>query len=440
MAQKSKEPPGPDGYPVIGSLLQYAREPFEFQRRCVDEYGDVVRIRALNQDAYLVAHPDYVEQVLDTDFEKYGRPPGLDEVFGDGLVVLEGEFWQEQRKLVQPAFFRDRIAEYAELIVNHAQTKVDSWDDGGVYTIGDEMDELVTEILAKTVFGSTLDYDESNVRQYRDWITGKFEPINSQIPTAIPTPGNRRFKRGQQNLREVAEEVIERERDADDTTSSVASMLVSAQADDSVELSDETLRDHLITLLIGGTDTTGLALTYAWYLLSKNPAVERKFHDEIDEVVGDSPPSMDTLLELDYTEKVVKETLRMYPPANGLSRRPKEDVEIGGYEIPEGSQLLLTPRVSHYDERFFEDPHTFRPDRWSKDLERDLHDFAYFPFGGGPARCVGERMALFVIKFVMAIVGTQFELELTSERDELELTAALTVSPEDPIEMRARER
>lgn len=439
MAQESGLPPGPDGYPLVGSLLQYAREPFEFQRRCVEEYGDVVRIEGLSGSAYLVAHPDYVEQVLKTDFEKYGKPPGLREIFGNGLVVLEGDFWADQRQLIQPSFFRDRIAEYSDVIVANARAKADSWDDGDVYAMDEQMDDLVTRTLAETVFGSTFDYEESDLQQYRDWVTGKMAPVTSQIPTAIPTPGNRRFKRGRDNLREFAESIVERERRTDGTRSSVAATLVAAAADDSVHLPDELLRDHLVTLLIGGSDTTALALTYAWFLLSKHPGVERKFHEEIDETL-DGPPSMDDLGALEYTEKVIKETLRLHPPAGGLSRRPKEDVEIGGYEIPEGSQLLLTPRVSHYDDRFFDDPQEFRPERWSKALERDVHDFAYFPFGGGPTQCVGRRLAMTTTKFVMAVLGRRFEFELDAAREELELVAALTVRPANPVEMRVRGR
>lgn len=436
------KPPGPDGWPLLGNTVQYVRRPFEFREECAEKYGDVVYMEGPGQEMYMLSHPEYVEQVLVTDHDAFTQPDDfqrrLERLLGNGLLVSEGEFWKRQRRLMQPMFKPGRIRAYADVMVEFAERKGRQWTPGETYDLNEEMKRLTLEVLLQAMFSTDIEYEETGVGSAVADIVEKFDPRAQMVPEWVPTPTNVRYKRGVRNLESLIYEMVEQRRSDDRERDDLLSRLLHAETDEGVSMSDEALRDEMMTMLLAGHKTTAVALTYTWYLLSKNPEQEARLHEELDEVLGGDPPEFDDLSDLTYTEKVVKESMRVYPPFHAVLREPVRDVEIGGYEIPEGA-LVATPQwVVHRDDRWFDDPEAFRPERWTEAFESDLPDFAYFPFGGGPRRCLGSSFATTEGQLVLATIAQDYVLDV--EDVPLDLSASIATQPKNDIEMVPRER
>jgi cytochrome P450 len=439
-------PPGPDGLPLVGSLTDFFQDQLGFYEYCAEEYGDMVQVDVAGETFYHVTHPDYIEKILVKDDAKYVKgdfqQEALAGVTGDGLFLSEGEQWERQRKIIQPAFFHERVdEEYTQMMTEYAESMIDDWDDGQELSLHDEMRALTLQILAKTLTGQDIRGKQTAIGDAGHAITSKFGGSKSSVflPDWIPTPTNVRYKRTLEQFSEVIDGMIA-ERKSDDTDRiDLLSILLDAEADDGSQMSDKTVRDQIFSFLLAGHETTALTLTYSWYLLSQNPKKCEKLVTELDEVLGGRTPTMQDLDELGYPDKVVKEAMRLYPPVYNFFREPAEDVKIGGYHVPEGATLSLPQWVVHRDERWYDDPETFRPERWAEELEDERPDYSYFPFGGGSRHCIGMRFARIEAQLVLATVAQQYRLELTEE-DPLELVAAINIQPRDEIPVRVEKR
>ncbi|WP_435155271.1 cytochrome P450 [Haladaptatus sp. DFWS20] len=429
-------PSGPEGVPFLGSSLQYADDPLRFMERVADEYGDVARIDVYNQEVYQVIDPGAIRRVLVTNATNYKKPSlggdeGLGGLLGDGLLTSNGEHWQRQRKVMQPSFYGDKLNEYADIIVGDSVELADSWHDGKHIDIHREMSELTLRIVVESLLGARIDGMERTIRKALLEVGERFRPgPQGFVPEEVPTPRNVRYRRSVEILDRILRE-IGRQHDVHGTEDDLLGTLLGERAEG--RLDEESIRNEMMTMLLAGHDTTALTLTYAWYLLSKHPEAERKFHQELDSVVEGSPTVAD-LGELDYLEKVVMETMRLYPPAYVIYRQAVETDELAGYHIP-AETVVSTPQwVVHRDERFFDDPEAFRPERWTPESRRELPEFAYFPFGGGPRKCIGDGFAMREAKLVLATLGSKFAFELVSDTP-LSLVPFVTIHPENPVEM-----
>ncbi|PSP77735.1 cytochrome P450 [Halobacteriales archaeon QS_1_68_20] len=403
------KPPGPDGLPFIGTGLDYVRNPFEFRERSAEEYGDVVHVRNFGMDVYMVAAPEVVEEVLVTDSENYVRSDIVKDhigaVFGEGLLLSDGDFWKRQRQLIQPAFYRERMPKYTQMMTDRARTMADSWNHGDTCDVQEEMEKLALEILVNALFGTDIERKRT-VMSAVDAFLDKFDPSKLMrtmiLPDWVPTPTNRGFQQAIDDLENIIYDTIQARRNEDGLADreDMLAMLLTAETEEGVSMSDETVRDEMMSMLLAGHETTALALTYTWDQLARNPEIERKLHEELEEVLGGRTPTFEDLPDLEYTDKLVTETLRMYPPAHEIRRQPVKDVELGGYHVPEGSLVSCSVWVVQHDDRWYDDPHTYRPERWTEEFRSQLPEYAYFPFGGGPHLCIGQQFSLIESKLV----------------------------------------
>jgi cytochrome P450 len=442
MAQSTLErPPGPTGLPILGNSLPFMRDPLAALEQWASDYGDITYLRFPGQPTYMLIHPDHIEQVLVTESHKFTtgdlRRDAFSGMEDESLPVSEGQTWQRQRQQLQPGFYRKRITSYAETMAAYAEQTVEQWTTGETVDITREMNQLTLAILAKTLFNHDI-RENRVVRAAADALLQQtdYSQLSTIVPEWVPTPANRRFQQATNDLHSLIENLIRERRYTDEDGDDLLSMLVGSDTKE-VELSETELRDNIIGLLLAGHETSALALTYTWYLLSKNPDIRRTLHTELADVLNGETPTVDQLSDLEYTEQVLMESLRLYPPIWGTGREPVTDVTIGGYTIPEGVTITIPQWVVHHDERFYDNPDEFHPERWSDEQDADC-EFAYFPFGGGPRRCIGEQFALVEMKLVLATIAQHVTLELVSD-DQFNFATAITTRPTDPIEMVVQE-
>ncbi|WP_440010138.1 cytochrome P450 [Halomicrococcus sp. SG-WS-1] len=435
-----RRPPGPDGLPVIGNLHRFLRGQLTFIETCAREYGDVVYTNVGPIESYMVAHPEQIERVLVTEDDRFRKAEmgqgRLKPLFGDGLVVSDGEHWRRQRTRMQPAFRPDRIATYAEIMAEQAAAAATAWSPGETIRVDEEMRRITLSILVRSLFGTDLGDREAEIREAFEMVMARFEGVNMWLPGWVPTPANWRFRRGRKRIDEIVFDLIDERRDEAETRDDLLSALLLAEDERGERMSDEAVRDEVVTLLAAGHDTTALALTYALYLVGTSPDVGRKLRAELDAKLGEQVPTLSDVTELEYAEAVVSEALRLYPPTHATAREPVEDVTVDGYRIPADSTVFLPQWIAHRDERWWTDPETFRPDRWLDDANRP--EYAYFPFGGGPRHCLGHRFATVEAQVVLATIASRWRLD--PEIDDLSVRPVITLRPTEPVAMTVRER
>ncbi len=450
-------PPGPSGPPLVGNTFQLIGDPFGFYERLRTEFdADVMTYTVAGDRAYMLTHPDDVERVLLTDASDFRKGKVFDESLGritpNGLVVTEGEQWQRDRTLLQPMFYRERIEAYADTMTAYSREAAESWAPGEPLRIDDEMRDLTLDVFSETLLGTALEERKQAVRESTTTLFARFETssLMAFLPLWIPTPSNYRAKKALSRFHDVVDEMVDERRatladesgtldepaahDRDD----LLSLMLTATYEDGGRMDRETVRDQLMTFLAAGHETTSLALSYAIFCLANHPEKQAKLHRELDEQLNGEPTAAD-LFQLDYLDDVLTETLRLYPPAFVVFREPKEDVTIRGYDVEAGSILSLPQWNIHRDERWFEEPEEFRPERWGDGLEDEIPDYAYFPFGGGPRHCIGMRFALMEAKLALATMLQRFEFEAVTEPP-LDLRMMVTMQPADGIDVVPRER
>jgi cytochrome P450 len=431
--RRKKFPAGPSDGLKRWSLGPLNSGPLEYFSRAAREFGDVVGMRVLNFKTIFINHPGLIEEVLVTNARKYSKGRVLRanrHVFGEGLLTSEGEFWLRQRRLAQPAFHRARIASYAATMVDYTQRLLERWRDGEERDAHQEMMRLTLQIVGKTLFDADVEHDAKDVGKSLELLLeiGANFRRTIFVPHWLPTATNRRVKREIAQLEKILYRIIAERRASGRDAGDLLSMLLAAQDDDGSRMTDKQLRDEAITLFLAGHETTASTLSWAWWLLAQNPAVERKLHAELDAILGDRIPSLDDLPNLAYTGHVITETLRLYPAAWGLARLVVEDHEIAGYPVTKGMGVAMAQWVVHRDPRWYDDPEKFLPERWESDLMKRLPKFAYFPFGGGPRQCIGNTFALMEAALVLATIAQKFRLRLAPNHP-VEPLASITLRP-----------
>jgi cytochrome P450 len=402
------------------------------------DYGDIVTMRYYNFRVYFVSHPDFIEQVLVTDNRKFIKGRILRknrQLFGNGLLTSEGDFWLRQRRLAQPAFHRGRVASYADTMVRFASRLASEWSTGDERDIHAEMMRLTLSIVAKTLFDADVDREAKRVGHALEAIMALNSDFRKLIltPTWLPTPRKIRATFATAKLNRIIYRFIDDRRASGAVDNGdLLSMLLAARDDDGSRMTDRQLRDEAITIFLAGHETTANALAWTWMLLAQNPTVESKLHEELDRVLAGRAPSVDDLPNLRYTGLVITESLRLYPPAWGMARVAIEDTEIAGYPIPKGCGVSLAQWVVHRDPRWFEAPLEFRPERWESDQVKKLPRFAYFPFGGGPRQCIGNNFAVMEATLLLATLAQQFRISLVPGR-EIIPAASITLRPKTGI-------
>jgi cytochrome P450 len=435
----SSSPPGPDGLPLLGNTLALVRDPVGFYEDVAAHDADVVRYSVAGTEGHVLKHPDHVERVLVEEPDRYWKGEVANRsvgsiVEGDGLLLAEGDVWRRQRTLLQPAFYRERVEAYADAMVTASEATVDRWGDGDVVSARDAMQQLTLEVLADTLFGVDLDEEGAAVGEAAAAILHRFDAgsLSAYLPAWVPTPRNRRFRRAIDDLDRVVDQLVAERRGDTDGREDLLSLLLAAE-EDGETLDDAEVRANMVTFLVAGHETTSLALTYTLYLLATHPGEARRLREELAEF--DGAPAPFELPELEHLDRVLREAMRLYPPVYTLFREPKEPVTFEGYELPAGTNLSMPQFIVHRDERFYDDPLQFRPDRWQGGLAEELPDYAYYPFGGGPRHCIGMRFARMEAKLALATLVPRVDLEPVAE-DPLDPQMAVTLQPGGPVRMR----
>ena len=437
-------PPGPKGEPLFGSSRQYSDDPLGFVTDVERAYSGIARFDMGPTETYLITDPAAIESVLVGDSGRYRKPEfqadALGELLGNGLLLSEGESWQKQRKLANPAFSMGRLARFDDRIAGHTESLLEDWEAGQQRDIEAEMTRVTIDVITDLMLGTDLeDRQIEHLRENLEPIGQQFEPdpLRFALPGWVPMPGDREYESAVAAVDGIVDEIIERRRGTEGDEGGPMDLLsVLLRAQNEGEQSDEQLRDEVVTMLLAGHDTTALTLTYTWYLLSEHPEKRARVHEEADAVEG--MPTMDDVREFEYIEWAINEAMRLYPPVYTLFREPREDVELLGYEVPAGATLMVPQWAVHRSPTHWDDPETYRPERWHPDNSEGRPRFAYFPFGGGPRHCIGKHLAKLEAQIILAVIAKRFELAYTGEA--LQLRPSLTIHPADGMEMRLEER
>ena len=432
-ATHKKFPDGPSEGLKRWSLGPLNNNPLEYFTKVAREHGDIAGLRVLNFKTIFINHPNLIEEVLVTNARKYSKGRVLRanrHVFGEGLLTSEGDFWLRQRRLTQPAFHRARIASYAATMVEYTERLLEGWRDGEQRDAHQEMMRLTLQIVGKTLFDADVERDAQEVGKSLELLLEIGANFRRAIfvPHWLPTAANFRVKKEIAQIEKILYRIIGERRASGRDAGDLLSMLLAAQDEDGSRMTDRQLRDETITLFLAGHETTASTLSWTWWLLAQNPAVEAKLHAELDAVLGDRVPTLDDLSKLIYTGHVITESLRLYPAAWGLARLAVEDHEIAGYPVTKGMGVAMAQWVVHRDPRWYEAPEEFRPERWEDDLMKRLPRFAYFPFGGGPRQCIGNTFAVMEATLILATIARKFRLRLVANHPVTPL-ASITLRP-----------
>jgi cytochrome P450 len=431
-----------------GAVFKFRRDPLNFLTRLAREYGDVVRFRVGPQVAFLLNHPDHVRDVLVTHHERFHKGRALKRakrLLGEGLLTSEEGFHRRQRRLAQPAFHRQRINSYGSVMAEYAERAGARWRDGETLDVSAEMMRLTLAVVGKTLFDADVESDADEVGEALTEVMELFNYLMlpfAELLEKLPLPPQRRFLRARARLDSVVYRIIEERRKSGGDRGDLLSVLLLAvdEEGDRTGMTNEQLRDEMMTLFLAGHETTANALTWAWHVLAQNPEAEARLHEEVDAVLaGGRLATAEDFAALRYTEMVVAETMRLYPPAWAIGRLAVEDHEVGGYPVPRGSLVLVCQYVMHRDPRFFPDPERFDPERWTAEAKAARPQFSYFPFGGGQRRCIGEGFAWMEAVLMLATLASRWRLRPAPGAN-VQAHPRITLRPKGPVPMVADRR
>ncbi len=417
-----RRPPGPPPRFLIGNFPLASPDPLAIFSRWASEFGDIFYYRAGWIHVYFLNHPDLIESALVTQQQNFRKDRVIQNsrwFLGEGLLTSEGPEWMRQRRLSQPAFARERLASYAQTMRECTEEMLAGWNDGEIRDIHQEMMQLTLRIVARVLFSVEVKEETERVSRALNLLMKHTSGARMILPPLLrylPIPALARVRHAVRELDKIVYGIIYRRRASAGASPShrgdLLSMLMSAQDEDGSRMTDRQLRDEIMTFLLAGHETTALSLSWTWYLLSENPEVEERLQAELQAVLHGRTPLQQDLPNLFYAGRVVKESMRLYPPAWSMARAAAQDCEIGGYLVPAGANVVMSQWIMHRDPRFFPDPAKFDPDRWANNKIQSLPRFAYFPFGGGPRQCIGASFAMMEATLLLAAIAQRFQLRL----------------------------
>jgi len=419
------EIPGPRGYPLVGVIPSLARDPFGYLIGAARDYGGLVRLRFGPATVYLVSDPAHVRHILVDNDANYWKGPilrGIKLIIGDGLFGSDGKTWQRQRRLMSPAFHRQRLTEMVGLMTDVVKTATERWNDRiAQKTPVDLLEEMVPiniDIVLRTLFGTSIDYSYSaKLRAASDVIFHHSEKLvfSFFLPMRIPRPGHRRFTTALSVVDQSIERIIaERRNDPADRGDLLSMLLLAYDEDTGRTMDDRQVRDEVMSILMAGYESTAAALGWTWYLLSQHPNADAQLRTELDSVLGGRDPSLDDLPRLIYTRQIISESLRLYPPFPMFFRTSYEGDRLGPHHLPPGAAVILSPYVTHRLAAHWPNPEDFDPTRFAADHAAERPNEAYYPFGLGQRLCIGANLSLLEQEVIVATVAQRFDRELVS--------------------------
>lgn len=431
---------------MLGSLTDIRRDPLAFLRRVSAEYGEIAHFRLGPFHTFLLNHPDDIELVLVTHQHRFikGRSlNGARRLFGNGLLTSDRALHARQRRLVQPAFHRVRMDDYARIMTTLADERRDRWRDGDTIDIAGDMSSLTLTITSRILFGADGDAVAAEIGEALETTTSLMEiavlPFTA-LTDLLPLSPVRRFRAARATLDRVVNELIARRRRDGGDTGDMVSLLLSARNEAGEGMPDSQLRDEVITLLLASHETTATALAWTWYLLARHARDEAAMHSEIDALPGQGRlPQAGDVAALPFTRMVFAESMRLYPPAWLLARVAVENHEARGYLVPAGSLVVMSPWVVHRNGMYFPEPETFEPGRWRTE-NHGRPRFSYFPFGGGSRGCMGEAFAWMEGVLLLAVIAQRWRFRLLDDSSHPGMHPGLTLTPKSGIRVKVERR
>lgn len=439
-------PPGPRGLPLLGSALDFRRDPLGFFTLVARQWGDVASFRLGVLRCCLVSHPDLVEKVFteaDGSMLKPWDERQLGVALGMGLLTGSGERWRRQRRLVEPAFRGERLQAYAEVMRGIAEEAADGWRPGSVVDLHAELQRITLAIVGETLFGADLAAPATESARAFATLTDRFERLLTgwlPIPLSARTPGNAGLHAAVRALHAIAAEIVAARSASDTRRDDLLGSLLAER--ETGGLDDREVREIVITLIAAGHETTALALAWTLHLIGPRPEVDDRLAEE-----ARAADATDGPRPFPYARRVIREALRLYPPAWGIGRETQRELELDGHRIPAGTQLYVAPWVMHRDPRWFPDPARFDPDRWGDgapgaipaDPGGRASSQAWLPFGAGPRACVGSGFAMLEAPLVLAALLRRWRFVPVPDH-KIELQPTITLRPRHGIRMRVERR
>jgi cytochrome P450 len=419
----------------LRTLRRFVMQPLPFLQDLAEKHGDIVPLRMVGKPWLLLSHPDDVEALLVAHAGDVGRDDYIDvlkRVLGEGLLTSEGELWKRQRRLASGAFTPKRIRGYASAMSRVTDEGLRRWKDGERVMLHEEMSRLTLEVVADVLFGASVSAaDVATVRESMEVFNEYFAQspeVIFRIPRTWPTPRHRALDHALREVDALIRRIIETRRRSGERRDDVLDALLAATDDDGSKMSDQQLRDEVVTLFLAGHETTALALTHVLYLLAKHPEARRRVEAEVDEVLAGRLPTQEDVPRLVYTERTIKEAMRLYPPAWLTGREVTRAFTVAGRTVPVGTQVLVSQWVVHRDPRWWAHPEAFDPDRFEPELVKARPRFSYFPFGGGPRICIGNHFAMMEAVLMLAIIAQRWQVDLLPF-EELRFSPSVTLRP-----------
>jgi cytochrome P450 len=448
-----KEIPGPkDGFFGLQSLIEFQKDPIRWLLQVSHDYEDIIHFKfGPTYDVYLLTNPEYVREMLVKNAEKMVKwkrhAKIIEKVAGThNMLIMEGDDWRVNRKLVSPAFHTQRIKHYIDLMAKHTNKLLESWQDGAVVDMHLQMAAVTMGIIGEVLFDiDDIEKDAAELSNALKVLIEMFMLEGTAIlptPDWVPTPRNLSENEAMRIVDEFVTAIVKKRRAEGKDHGDVMSALLSAvDEDDGGKMTDRQVRDTLITLFTAGHDTTALVMTWTLYLLSQNAEVQEKLYQEVLSVMKGDAPTLEELATMKYTDQVLKESMRLYPPAWSLFLRETiAPVEIGGHTIPEGSVIYISPYVMHHNARLWENPHGFDPSRFEGDYKETHHPYAYMPFGGGPRVCAGSHLAEMKSEVILATLVKHFKFEASEANQHVPPKPLFTLHPDGEVPLRVRRR
>ncbi|MEO1432413.1 MAG: cytochrome P450, partial [Cyanobacteria bacterium J06633_8] len=420
--------PHPDG---IAALREMSLDRLGFLQRCNQEYEGIVPLQLGDELVCVLNDPGYITEVLKRPrvFIKDKETQALEGLVGKGLVTSEGDFWARQRRLAQPIFRQKNIDAYANVMVEYTQRMLESWQDGAIRDVSTDMMRLALDIVMKTLLGQEVQdvaaQRINNVLEiFQDWLDhnsavavaatlAEIGEQQAQISVASSESIDKEYQDAIALFDETVYDIINYRRANGLTGNDLLGLLMQVEdADDGTRMTDQQLRDESATFIMAGHETTANLLSWTWMLLAQNPQVRERLNTELKTVLNGRPPTVADLPQLTYADWVLKESLRLYPPAHEFARGAAEDYELDGYIIPKGTTVLGSQWAMHRNPHYFNEPETFQPEPWDNDLEKQLPRGVYFPFNDGPRVCIGKSFSIMEALLLLATISQQFQLDL----------------------------
>ena len=441
-----RRPPGPRPQFLIGRMPLASRDPLALFSKWAAEFGDIFYYRAAWIHVYFLNHPDLIEAVLVRNYQNFLKDHVVRKsrwFFGEGLLTNEGESWLRQRRLSQPAFHRERIASYARTMTAYTSRMLDRWESGieaaTPFDVHQEMMQLTLRIVVRALFNVEAEQIGA-ISKAMNILMRNSSGVRMLLPPVaryLPTPAMIEFRRSVRQLDETVYGIIAARRRDESDSGDLLSMLMKARDEDGSSMNDKQLRDEVMTFLLAGHETTALTLSWTWHLLAQHPEAEEQLHSELERVLAGRVPEFSDLSALPYTERMIKESMRLYPPAWSLARTVVKDFELRGYKIPSAANVVMSPWIMHHHPGYFADPWKFDPDRWLPERAQKLPRFVYFPFGGGPRQCIGNSFAMMEATLLLVTIAQRFRLRAVSNEPIIPVPS-FTLRPKSGIYMTAQ--